>query len=125
MGQLVLEAERSAIIGAAIEVHKELGPGFLEPVYQEAMELELTERGIPFSAQAALKIRFKKWTLKKEYIPDLLCFGSVVVELKAMEKLTSRETAIAINYLKATGFKVCLLINFGSVGKVEIVPVVL
>lgn len=122
---LILEAERSAIIGAAIEVHKTLGPGFLEAVYQEAMELELGDRGIPFEPQRTLIIKYKKWTLKKEYVPDLLCYGSIVVELKAQDKLTARETAIAINYLKATGFKVCLLINFGSVGKIEIVPVVL
>ncbi|MBX3459114.1 MAG: GxxExxY protein [Planctomycetes bacterium] len=125
MGGLILEQERSAIIGAAIEVHKILGPGFLEAVYQEALGLELAERGIPFEPQKPLKMRFKQWTLKKEYVPDFLCFGSVVVEIKAMKALTSQEQAIALNYLRASGFRVCILINFGSHGKLEFQPIVL
>jgi GxxExxY protein len=117
--EIILKDEVFQIIGAAIEVHKELGNGFLEPVYQEAMEIEITLRNIPFSAQMPLKIRYKERTLKKEYIPDLLCFDSIIVELKALNRLGGNEDAQIINYLKATGLHVGLLINFGSVGKLE------
>jgi GxxExxY protein len=117
--EIILKDEVFQIIGAAIEVHKELGNGFLEPVYQEAMEIEMTLRNIPFSSQMPLKIRYKERTLKKEYIPDLLCFDSIIVELKSLNRLCGNEDAQIINYLKVTGLHVGLLINFGSVGKLE------
>ncbi|MCC6575323.1 MAG: GxxExxY protein [Planctomycetes bacterium] len=125
MVDLLFQTERSKVIGAAIEVHRILGPGYLEAVYQEALEIEFGLRGIPFDSQKELEIRYKDRALKKKYVPDFLCFGKIVVEIKAMERLTDRETSIAINYLKSTGYRVCLLINFGAHGKVEIVPVVL
>jgi len=119
MTELLLKDEVYAIIGAAIEVHRELGPGFLEAVYQEAMEIELADRGIPFLAQQPLTIRFKNRVLKKRYEPDLLCYDQVIAELKALNQLSGSDEAQLLNYLTATGLRVGLLINFGSVGKLE------
>jgi len=116
---LLYKDEVYQIVGAAIEVHRELGPGFLEAVYQEALEIELAERGILFEAQKALKIVYKGRRLKKEYVADLVCYDKIVVEFKAMDKLSSRETAQVLNYLKATGLRVGLIINFGSEGVLE------
>jgi GxxExxY protein len=119
MTELLLKEEVYAIIGAAIEVHRELGSGFLEPVYQEAMEIELTDQTIPFRAQQELNIRYKKRVLKKKYVPDLICYNQIVVELKALDRLSGTEESQILNYLKATGLRVGLLINFGSQGKLE------
>ncbi|ASB51217.1 GxxExxY protein [Alkalitalea saponilacus] len=106
--------ETYAINGAAMEVHKELGCGFLEGVYQEALQIELKLRDIPFIAQHPLKIKYKGQTLIKSYIPDFLCFDSIIVELKALSELNSEHEAQVFNYLKATNKKVGLLINFGK-----------
>ncbi len=119
MTELLLKDEVYAIMGAAIEVHRELGPGFLEVVYQEAMEIELAERGIPFVAQQPLTIHFKTHVLKKRYEPDFLCYNLLIAELKALSQLSGADEAQLLNYLKATGLRVGLLINFGSVGKLE------
>jgi len=102
------------IIGAAIEVHKELGCGFLEAVYQEALEREFTIQKIPFKAQPFIQVKYKGQPLNKTYQPDFVCYEVVIVEIKAMSGLTGLEEAQLINYLKATGLKVGLLINFGS-----------
>ena len=107
------------VIGAAMDVYYRLGCGFLEPVYQEAMEIELGRRQIPFEAQQRLTIEYKGQPLKKEYVADLICFGQIIAELKVCEGLTSREVAQIINYMKATGMHVGLLINFGSSVKLE------
>jgi GxxExxY protein len=112
--ELVFKDEAYAIFGAAIEVHKELGSGFLEAVYQEALEIELHERGIPFEAQKSLPIRYKGRLLKKEYIADLVCYGKIIVELKSIKELSDKDDAQTLNYLKATGLRLGLLINFGS-----------
>ena len=119
MDELVFREEVYAIVGAAIEVHRELGAGFLEAVYQEALERELALRGIAFESQRELVIHYKGQPLRKAYICDLLCFSNVLVELKAIDKLTGREEAQLINYLKSSGLSVGLLINFGSHGKLE------
>jgi GxxExxY protein len=119
MAELLLKEEVFAVIGAAIEVHKELGPGFLEPVYQEALQIELEERRIPFEPQKALIINYKGRPLKKEYIADFLTYGQLIVELKALDRLTGKEESQLLNYLKATGMRVGLLINFGSSGRLE------
>jgi GxxExxY protein len=100
-------------------VHKVLGSGFLEPVYQEAMEIESRGRGLPFEAQRVLEIYYKEHRLKKEYVTDLIYYGQIIVELKALDRLTGREEAQLLNYLKATGMKVGVLINFGSHPKLE------
>ncbi len=119
MVELFLREEVYAVIGAAVEVHKELGPGFLEAVYQEAMEIELEMRGLPFESQKSLKLYYKERLLKKEYTPDLLCFGKLIIDLKVMDRLSGKEEAQILNYLKASGLKVGLLINFGSSPKLE------
>ena len=117
--ELYLKDEVYAVIGAAIEVHKELGCGFLEPVYQEAMGLELMDRNIPHKPECNLAIQYKNRILKKTYCSDFICYEQLVVEIKALEKLTSRDEAQLLNYLKATRLKVGVLINFGSHGKLE------
>jgi GxxExxY protein len=103
-----------AIIGAAMEVHKELGSGFLEAVYQEALEREFRDREIPFKSQPPVQIMYKGDLLNKTYQPDFVCFDGVIVELKALGNLSGTEGAQMINYLKATGMNIGLLINFGS-----------
>ena len=107
------------VIGAAIEVHRVLGPGFLEPVYQEALEIESRTRQLPFKAQPVLEIQYKEHVLRKNYIPDFIFYEQVIVEIKALGKLSGREEAQILNYLKATGYKVGVLINFGSHPKLE------
>lgn len=116
---LLFKEEVYEIIGAAIEVHKELGPGFLESVYEEAMVLESKKRKIPYETQVKLPIHYKSQKLNKEFIGDYIGFGKIIVELKSIPKLTKVEEAQIINYLKATGLKVGLLINFGSHGRLE------
>ncbi len=107
------------IMGAAFEVYNQLGPGFLEAVYHEAMEIELASRRLPFESKKLLRIRFKDQFLKKRYEADFVCFGCVVVEIKATRALTGIDEAQLLNYLKATGYKVGVLINFGSKDKIE------
>ncbi|OFZ53832.1 MAG: hypothetical protein A2W75_09210 [Nitrospinae bacterium RIFCSPLOWO2_12_39_15] len=102
------------IIGAAMEVHKEMGCGFLEGVYQEALEVEFGVQGIPYKAQPVVEILYKGKPLEKKYQPDFICFDDVIVEIKALEHLSGIEEAQIINYLNATKLKVGLLINFGS-----------
>jgi len=113
--QEILYAELTGkIIGAAMEVHRTLGCGFLEAVYQEALELELELQGIPFVRQQELDISYKGRILKQKYKPDIIVDGKVIVEIKALERLTSLEEAQVLNYLKAKGCRVALLINFGA-----------
>jgi len=119
MTELILKDEAYAVVGAAIEVHRVLGPGFLEGVYQEALEIELRERSIPYSIQPKLTISYKGNQLKKEYMPDFVCFDQIVVELKALDQLSGQEEAQVLNYLKASGMRVGLLFNFGSSGRLE------
>ena len=102
------------IIGAAMEVHKELGCGFLEAVYHEALERELRTQKIPFKSQSGIRIGYKGIPLKKSYQPDFVCFDEVLVEIKALSNLSGTEEAQLINYLKATGLRVGLLLNFGT-----------
>src|SRR4030043_590748 len=100
------------IIGAAIEVHKELGCGFLEAVYQEALEREFIVQEIPFVAQPYIEIKYKGEPLDKKYQPDFICYSEVIVEIKAVSDMTGLEEAQIINYLKATGLKNGILKNF-------------
>ncbi len=115
--ELILRDEVYAIAGAAM--HSALGNGFLEAVYHAALKLELANRQIPFEAEKSLPVFYKGQRLGVDYRADLVCFGQIIVELKVLEKLTSREEAQILNYLNATGLRVGVLINFGSRGKLE------
>jgi len=111
---MVRDEKTYKIIGAALEVHKELGCGFLEAVYQEALGKEFAYQAIPFKPQPIIQIAYKGKPLGKTYQPDFVCFNEIIVEIKALAKLTGIEEAQLINYLKATGLKVGLLLNFGA-----------
>jgi GxxExxY protein len=102
------------IIGCCMEVHNELGCGFLEAVYQEALEIVFMESGLPFVREKVLDIHFRQRILNKKYVADFICFDEVIVELKAAESLTDQDLAQVLNYLKATGKKLGLLVNFGT-----------
>lgn len=122
---LVFEKESYAIRGAVFEVYREMGNGFLEAVYQECMEIELRNREIPFISQKEIQLAYKGEKLKNTYIPDLICFDKIIVELKVVKEIRDEHKAQVINYLKVTNFKLGLLINFGSSPKVQIERLVL
>jgi GxxExxY protein len=107
------DPQTRAIIGAAMEVHRELGPGFLEAVYQEALALELADRGIPFQREQGVPIDFKGRRLSCKYRADFVCYGDIIVELKAQQGLTGNDEAQTLHYLKATKLERGLLFNFG------------
>lgn len=119
MVKLLYKDEVYTLVGAAMEVYNVLGPGFLEPVYQEALGIEFAERRVPSEPQKELRISYKGRYLKKSYIADFIVFGKIIVEIKALNRLTSREESQLLNYLKATGMQVGVLINFGSAGGLE------
>ena len=112
--ELIYKEEVYRIIGAAMEVHKELGCGFLEAVYQEALELEFQSRKIPYTKEAKLNIYYKEQLLNKYYEADFICFDKIILELKALSGLTFDHESQLLNYLKATNFRVGILINFGK-----------
>jgi GxxExxY protein len=110
----IRDPQTYSIIGACMEVHSQLGRGFLEAVYQEALEKELTLRGIPFRRQVELPIFYKGEKLECYYIADFVCFEQIIVEIKAIKQLTEVDRAQTINYLKATRLLRALLVNFGA-----------
>ena len=103
-----------AIIGAGMEVHRQLGRGFLEAVYQEAFALELSARNVPYAKEVNLPIFYKGQKLPTIYRADFICYGNIIIELKAIKQLGGIEASQIINYLKATKFPLGLLLNFGS-----------
>ena len=111
---LYYKQESYDIIGAAMHVYNTLGHGFLEAVYQEALEIEFAKRGVPFDSQIELKIIYDGKELKQTYKPDFMCYGKIIVELKAVEELQGIHRSQVVNYLKATGMKLGLLVNFGE-----------
>lgn len=124
MSELLYEKESYAIRGAIFEVYREMGPGFLEPVYQECLEKELTRTGIPFVAQPQLPIHYKGELLKQTYRADIICVGKIIIEIKAVSALLPEHTAQTFNYLKATGHRLAFLVNFCAHGKVHIERIV-
>lgn len=110
---LIYKDEVFRIVGAAMEVHKNLGCGFLEAVYQEALEYEFQVQNIPFTAQPSMRIQYKGKILEKYYVADFIVYEQIVLELKAIEALESLHTSQILNYLKATNLKLGLLVNFG------------
>ena len=119
MSELLYKDEDYAIVDASIEVYNQLGPGFFEAVYQEALEIELAERAIPFQPQPELLIYYNGIQLKKTYIAYFLAFEKVVIEIKALKIITAEHESQLLNELKATGLPVGLLINFSSSHKLE------
>ena len=106
--------ESYAIVGAAMKVHGILGPGFTEKVYQDALEIEFREQGIPFEREKKLQASYKGHVLNGSYKPDFICYNKIIVELKAVKELDDIHRSQAINYAKVAGYKLSLLLNFGQ-----------
>ena len=111
---LIYKEEVYSIIGAAMEVHKELGDGFLESVYKEALEKEFILKSIPYKREQPLIIYYKNEPLNKYFIADFICYDNIIVELKAVSELIAKNEGQIVNYLSATGLKLGILINFGK-----------
>jgi GxxExxY protein len=112
--ELLYKDEAYVIVGAAMEVHKELGHGFLEAVYQEALEKEFNIQNIPYKREFPISIYYKGKPLSKYYVADFICYDKIIVELKALSALNQEHHAQVLNYLKATGIELGILINFGT-----------
>ncbi len=116
---LIYEQETYQIIGAAMKVHNELGPGFTEKVYQEALAIEFAERDIPFQRETEFHAIYKGIVLEGTFIPDFICYDKIIVELKAVKELDDVHRSQAINYARIAGFNLALLINFGEASLVK------
>jgi len=119
--KMIYKDEVFQIQGAIFEVYREMGCGFLEAVYQECLEKELLDRRIPFVSQRGLSLFYKGDQLSLKYVPDIICFDKIIVELKAVKDITPEHKAQLLNYLKATSMKLGLLVNFGSHPKIQII----
>jgi len=122
--ELIYKEESYKIVGACFEVYREKGCGFLEPVYQECLEIELRLQGIPFVPQKPLLLEYKGCPLRSKYQPDFVCYDRIVLELKAVAELTDEHRAQVLNYLKATGLRLGLLVNFGHYPKAQVERIV-
>jgi len=122
---MIFKEECYKIQGAVFEVYREMGFGFLESVYQECLEKELTRQEIPFVPQPEMRLTYKGESLRQIYKPDLICYNQIIIELKAVKEVAAEHKAQVINYLKTTGLKLGLLINFGSYPKASITRLVL
>lgn len=120
MGRLIYEEETYAIRGAVYEVYREMGCGFLEAVYQECLAKEFGRVELPFQAQPELWLSYKGARLQQTYKPDFICYDKIILELKAVKEIAPEHRAQVINYLKATGMKLGLLVNFGAFPKAQI-----
>ncbi len=112
--EIVFKEESYKIVGACFEVYNAMGCGFLESVYQECLSIEFSNQTIPFKAQVPLELTYKGQVLQQKYIPDFICFEKVIVEIKALKELCDEHCAQVHNYLKATGYRLGLLVNFGQ-----------
>jgi GxxExxY protein len=124
MTDLKFADESYRIRGAVFEVYREMGCGFLEAVYQECLEKEFRRQGIPFMAQRELVLQYRGEVLLQTYKPDFICYDGIIVELKAVKELSNEHRAQVHNYLKATGFSLGLLVNFGHYPKAEVERIV-
>ncbi len=122
---VIFKQESYEIMGACFEVYREKGCGFLEAVYQECLEMEFELRGILFQPKVPLALSYKGRPLKQQYVPDFVCFGKIIVELKAASELNDEHRAQVQNYLRATGHRLGLLINFSHYPKLQYERIVL
>ena len=118
--KIIYKEECYAIQGAIFEVYREMGHGFLEAVYQECLLKELQSRQVPFTAQPILRLSYKEQPLEQAYRPDFVCYDRIILELKAVKNIAPEHKAQVINYLKATGVKLGLPVNFGAYPKAEV-----
>ena len=119
MAELIYKEETYEIVGAAMDVYYTMGVGFLEPVYQEALAIEFSRRGIPFEREKQLDLYYKGTKLNKTYSPDFVCFGDIVLELKVVVQISGSHAAQLINYLKVMQKRLGLLMNFGGAPNLE------
>lgn len=119
MAELIFKDESYAIMGACFEVYKDKGCGFLEAVYEECLAIEFEHRNIPYLGQQELSLFYRERKLSSLYKPDFVCFDKIIVEIKATQSLADEHRAQVMNYLKATGFDLALLVNFGHYPKVQ------
>lgn len=119
MDEFLYKDEGYEILGACFEVYKEKGCGFVEPVYQECLEMELSMRGISFQSQPEIPLAYKGMPLKKKFVPDFICYNKIIIEIKAVSTLADEHRAQLLNYLKATGYKVGYLVNFAHYPKIQ------
>jgi GxxExxY protein len=115
MSSILYKEESYNIIGAAMEVHRIIGNGFTEPVYQDALEVEMRMRGIPYEREKTFDLSYKGVKLDKTFRADFVCYNSIIVELKSVYQLADEHTAQVYNYLKASGLSLGLLLNFGRI----------
>lgn len=120
MGDLLYADETYRLRGACFEVHKEKGCGFLEAVFQECLEVEFSEQGIPFQPHPLIRLSYKRRPLRQTYPPDFLCFGKIILEIKAVTALADEHRAQIHNYLRATGHRLGLLVSFGHFPRLEL-----
>lgn len=119
MAEIVLADESYRVMGACFEVYRVMGPGFLEAVYQECLEIEFAIQGLPARSQVELPLTYKNRRLRKGYVPDFICYDSIVLEIKAVNDLTEQFRAQVLNYLTATQLKLGLLVNFNHYPKLQ------
>ena len=119
MQDIIYKDESYAIIGASFNVYKEKGCGFLEAVYQECLAIEFNFQNIPFVQQKEISLTYRNMPLKQLYKADFICFGKILVELKAVSQIIDEHRAQVLNYLHASGYALGLLINFGHYPKLE------
>jgi GxxExxY protein len=119
MVEIVYKEESYRIMGACFEVYNQMGSGFVEPVYQECLCIEFADQRIPNAPKVKLDLRYKERPLEQMYEPDFICFNAIILELKAVKELLEQHRAQVHNYLKATGSKLGILVNFGTHPKLE------